>query len=525
MGHPQLQLPAVLWAIVSLAAISGRAAEEKRTSEELYQQALRSTAWVRVYQDNKLRKMGTGFLVDRLRKLVVTNQHVVDNHESVDVVFPLYHGGLADADKKNYIRHDRPIRGWVVAMDPKRDLAVIELEVVPHAATAMKLSTDSACPGEHIHLIGNPGTSELLWVYNAGTVHQVSSRKLEDRRHGRVLDALVVEIRTRAAVKPGYSGGPAVNDRGELAGVATMSNPAANWAWCVDISDVRDVLRMVKEYPKAARRLLNPRSPADYQDREAYYQRSGPADHAIADYSEMLRRDPQHADAYFHRGTAQARRGEWDKAVADFTAALRLTPDNALMVYNRALAYSQKGSYDQALADFAETLRIDSKNGLAHLDRGLLYSRKGVHDLAIADFDQVLRLDAQETLGIHERGQVQSENGAENSAKLDYAKLLPPDPSHAAAFNTLAWVWATSPDANRRDGKKAVEYATKACELSGWKNASSLGTLAAAYAECANFVAAIHWEKQALEFSPEKDKAALRARLELYQAGKPFRDR
>src|SRR5260370_15630608 len=109
-------------------------------------------------------------------------------------------------------------------MDPKRDLAVIELEVVPHAATAMKLAADSPCPGEHIHLIGNPGTSELLWVYNVGTVHEVSARKLEDRRFGRVLDAMVAEIRTRASVKPGYSGGPAVNDRGELIGVATLSN-------------------------------------------------------------------------------------------------------------------------------------------------------------------------------------------------------------------------------------------------------------------------------------------------------------
>src|SRR5207248_2047503 len=118
-------------------------------------------------------------------------------------------------------------------------------------ATAMKLAADSPCPGEPIHLIGNPGTSELLWVYNAGTVHQVSPRKLEDRRFGRVLDALVMEIRTRAAVKPGYSGGPAVNDHGDLVGVATMSNPAANWAWCVAISEVRDVLRMVSDYPKA----------------------------------------------------------------------------------------------------------------------------------------------------------------------------------------------------------------------------------------------------------------------------------
>ncbi len=310
MRGRKIQLSASLSAFLLLAACT-QAVDQPRTADAIYQQVLRSTAWVRVYQDNKLRKMGTGFLVDRARKLVVTNQHVVDNQESVEVVFPLYHGSLAIADKKNYVRYDRPIRGWVVAMDPKRDLAVIELEIVPHAAAAMRLAADSVVPGEHIHLIGNPGTSELLWVYNAGTVHQVSSRRIEDHRNGRVLDAMVAEVRTRASVRPGYSGGPVVNDRGELAGVATMSNPAAHWAWCVDITEINDVLRIVRDHPKAAQRLLNPRSAIDYRDREAYERKSGPADQGIARWTEALERAPQNAAAYLHRGAAFARRREW----------------------------------------------------------------------------------------------------------------------------------------------------------------------------------------------------------------------
>src|SRR5262249_34803424 len=116
-----LSAPARTWGVEALP-----------DGETPYRRALRSTAWVRVGQDQKLARMGTGFLVDRSRKLLVTNQHVVENQETVEVVFPLYQGGGVVADKKNYIRYDRPIRGWVVAMDPKRDLAVIELEIVPH---------------------------------------------------------------------------------------------------------------------------------------------------------------------------------------------------------------------------------------------------------------------------------------------------------------------------------------------------------------------------------------------------------
>ena len=510
----QLRISAGSCIFLSIAALSGRAAEAPWGAEEIYQQTLRSTAWVRVYQDNKAAKMGTGFLVDRSRKLLVTNQHVVDNREMVEVVFPIYQGGVATADKKHYIRNDRPIRGWVIAADPKRDLAVIELEVVPYAATPIKFAADSLLPGERVHLVGNPGTSELLWAYNSGAVHQVSSRKLQDGHNGRVLNALLVEIRTRNSVIPGYSGGPAVNDRGELAGVATMSNPATDWAWCVDISEVRDVVRLVSEYPKAARRLLNPRSAADREDREIYNRVSGPADHAIADYGELLQRDPANAGAALHRGAAFARRGTWEKAVADFTQALHADPNNALVYYNRALAYGQKEAIDAALADFKEALRLEPNNALAYFDRGLLYSRTGAHNLAAADFDQVLRLEG------HPAGL----NPEHSSASGDYAKLLLPDPSYATAYNSLAWVWATSPDAGRRDGKKAVLYATRACELAGWRTTGFLSTLAAAYAECGKFKEAVACQKRALDAAAGQDEGGFRQRLELYEAGKPFHE-
>src|SRR5207245_2660981 len=128
--------------------------------------------------------------------------------------------------------------------------------------------------------------------------------------------------------------------------------------------------------------------------------------------------------------------------------------ENGRIYYNRALAHSQMGAYDKALADFKETLRLDPKNALAYFDRGLLHSRKRAHDLALADFDQALRLESQEAEPNHEHGTVGNGKGDGESTKPNYAKLLLPDPSHAAAYNTVAWIWATSSDANRRDGKR-----------------------------------------------------------------------
>ena len=67
------------------------------------------------------------------------------------------------------------------------------------------------------------------------------------------------------------------------------------------------------------------------------------------------------------------------------------------------------------------------------------------------------------------------------------------------AYNNLAWVLATCPKDNLRQGKRAVELAERACKLADWKDVASLGSLAAAYAECGEYKEAQKWQKKAIE--------------------------
>lgn len=83
-----------------------------------------------------------------------------------------------------------------------------------------------------------------------------------------------------------------------------------------------------------------------------------------------------------------------------------------------------------------------------------------------------------------------------------------------------------------RDGKKAVEYARTACELTQWKDVALLDTLAAAYAEAGEFDEAIKWQEKALNspdlasrFGGEAELEKARLRLKLYQERKPYRDK
>ena len=88
----------------------------------------------------------------------------------------------------------------------------------------------------------------------------------------------------------------------------------------------------------------------------------------------------------------------------------------------------------------------------------------------------------------------------------------------------LAWVLATSPVDKLRDGKRAVELAKQAVELTGGKQAEFHDTLAAAYAEAGQFDEAVRSQERALEDAryAAVEGGGARQRLELYRSKKPY---
>ena len=84
---------------------------------------------------------------------------------------------------------------------------------------------------------------------------------------------------------------------------------------------------------------------------------------------------------------------------------------------------------------------------------------------------------------------------------------------------------ATCPEPKYRDGKRAVEHATKACELSEWNESNAITTLAASHAEAGDFDAAVKWQTKAngLYVDPD-DKREGEERLKLYREKKPYRE-
>ena len=89
--------------------------------------------------------------------------------------------------------------------------------------------------------------------------------------------------------------------------------------------------------------------------------------------------------------------------------------------------------------------------------------------------------------------------------------------------NALAWMLATSPYTEVRNGPEAVQYAGQAASGPNRKVPEILDTLAAAYAETGEFDQAISVERQAIALLKEGPASrGFALRLELYKARKPY---
>lgn len=157
---------------------------------------------------------------------------------------------------------------------------------------------------------------------------------------------------------------------------------------------------------------------------------------------------------------------------------------------------------------------------------GKTHFANGEYQLAIDTFSEAIRIDGRNSMTFSNRGLVWHQLQQWEAARRDYEKALLLDPNNAFALNNLAWLWASCPAEKHRDGKAAVVFATKACNLVHPNTPPNFqGTLAAAYAESGDFDKAVACQTRALTSATDPDQRREMAnRLDSYRRRIPVRE-
>ena len=254
----------------------------------------------------------------------------------------------------------------------------------------------------------------------------------------------------------------------------------------------------------------------------------GRSEEAIQQHREALRLKPDYAEAHTNLGAMLARSGRIREAIEHYTEALRLKPDFAEAHNNLGIALIRAGRIEEALQHWEQALRLKPDYVDAHNNLGIALVKVGRIQEALQHWEQALRLNPRCVDAHNKLALALADLGRTNEAMKHYHEVLQLVPDSIEALSGLAWLLATREPAEGDDAARAVQLAQRACELTGQENAQCLDALAAAYAAAGRFPEAVTIASKGVRLAESTGQAtlakSLQSRLELYRAGRPYRE-
>ncbi|MFC1611007.1 Do family serine endopeptidase [Myxococcota bacterium] len=181
------------------------------------------------------RGLGSG-LVIRADGLILTNYHVVENADSIEITFALPKGG------------ERKMSAKVLGTAPEYDVALVKTNEDAKVPVAYLGNSDAVNIGDWVMAVGNP----------FGLTHSVSVGIISAKERRDIMPSgrrgLYDFLQTDASINPGNSGGPLINMKGEVIGINSAINAAGSGiGFAIPINMVKDMLPDLKAKGKFTR--------------------------------------------------------------------------------------------------------------------------------------------------------------------------------------------------------------------------------------------------------------------------------
>jgi len=254
----------------------------------------------------------------------------------------------------------------------------------------------------------------------------------------------------------------------------------------------------------------------------------GRQEEAIGMFRQAGRISPEESRIPLAIGNALLDLGRNREAEEAYRESVKLRQDDAAARYSLGNALFLQGKSEEAVVEYKEALRFNPSHRKAHHTLADALLKSGRPGEALLQYQAGLRVNPADAGAWHNLGKLLYQQGSRAEGIQDLKESLRLQPGKVEALNDLAWMLSTAPEANLRDGKRALELALQAEKAIASADPGILDTLAASYAETGDYPKALEIARKALKLAKQQGNKELASSLKeetaLYEAGKPCRD-
>ena len=189
-------------------------------------------------------------------------------------------------------------------------------------------------------------------------------------------------------------------------------------------------------------------------------------------------------------------------AIERFQAAARQSPGDERPYEEMASLYLSQNRVADAIREYNTALRLSPDSPQAQLGLAVAYARQGEPSKARQFLEAVVGKNPQSAEAQGSLGDLCADQKLYPEAIAHYQAALQIKPDMAETQNNLAWLLATAEDARYRNPAEALAHAQRAVELSHWKEAAFIDTLAEALYQNGQYAQAVEVQQKALALDP-----------------------